>query len=284
MKCSFANGCIAKTMAPVDLDERKRKILGFTLIELLVVIAIIAVLAAILFPVFSNARERAKLSTCTSNLKQLGNAFQMYLHDYDGYYPALYVGNVTGNNWREDWMQMISPYAGIDIGSGQNGWEKIPINSVFFCPRQVNKVSTSKQGYCDAAYYISYGYNKYALGNENYNSHTDFGGKTATYPVSETRISTPEQQLVLVDTWYAHSNVGQQSTGNYSAYGQDLVCFRHNQMANVLYADGHVALGNTQWLYGGHPIAYPWNYFMLNSGWFKYGAGRSWPYGYAPYN
>ncbi len=57
---------------------------GFTLIELLVVIAIIAILAAILFPVFAQARESARRTSCLSNLKQLGTAFQMYQQDYDG--------------------------------------------------------------------------------------------------------------------------------------------------------------------------------------------------------
>jgi prepilin-type N-terminal cleavage/methylation domain-containing protein len=55
---------------------------GFTLIELLVVIAIIAVLAAILFPVFAKAREKARQITCLSNMKELGLASQMYLQDY----------------------------------------------------------------------------------------------------------------------------------------------------------------------------------------------------------
>jgi prepilin-type N-terminal cleavage/methylation domain-containing protein/prepilin-type processing-associated H-X9-DG protein len=61
-----------------------RKKLGFTLIELLVVIAIIAILAAILFPVFAQAREAARKTTCTSNLKQIGTSLAMYQTDYDG--------------------------------------------------------------------------------------------------------------------------------------------------------------------------------------------------------
>lgn len=60
---------------------------GFTLIELLVVIAIIAILAAILFPVFARAREKARQSSCTSNLKQIGLAMMSYVADYDGCYP-----------------------------------------------------------------------------------------------------------------------------------------------------------------------------------------------------
>jgi general secretion pathway protein G len=60
---------------------------GFTLIELLVVIAIIAVLAAVLFPVFAQARGKARAITCVSNLRQSGMAFGMYVQDYDGFYP-----------------------------------------------------------------------------------------------------------------------------------------------------------------------------------------------------
>ena len=65
---------------------------AFTLIELLVVIAIIAILAAILFPVFAKARERAMLTTCISNNKQLGTAFQMYTQDSDDHLPSWGLG------------------------------------------------------------------------------------------------------------------------------------------------------------------------------------------------
>lgn len=61
---------------------------GFTLIELLVVIAIIAILAAILFPVFSQAREKARQSVCLSNMKQFTLGMMMYVHDYDESFPS----------------------------------------------------------------------------------------------------------------------------------------------------------------------------------------------------
>jgi prepilin-type N-terminal cleavage/methylation domain-containing protein/prepilin-type processing-associated H-X9-DG protein len=74
------------------VSRRARR--GFTLIELLVVIAIIAILAAILFPVFARAREQARKAVCTSNLKQLVLAFRMYADDYDGYSPiSAYFGS-----------------------------------------------------------------------------------------------------------------------------------------------------------------------------------------------
>src|SRR5438270_674257 len=69
---------------------------GFTLIELLVVIAIIAILAAILFPVFAQAREKARQAACQSNLKQLGLAAMMYTQDYDGTYPIAQYSSPPG--------------------------------------------------------------------------------------------------------------------------------------------------------------------------------------------
>ena len=81
---------------------------GFTLIELLVVIAIIAILAAILFPVFARARENARKSNCASNLKQLGLAILAYAQDYDEMFPKYTLKNVPTD--KNDWHEVIDPY------------------------------------------------------------------------------------------------------------------------------------------------------------------------------
>jgi prepilin-type N-terminal cleavage/methylation domain-containing protein/prepilin-type processing-associated H-X9-DG protein len=84
--------------------------IGFTLIELLVVIAIIAILAAILFPVFAKAREKARQTSCLSNLKQLGLGHMQYYQDNDECFPN---GTKTGGNWRTagiGWAGQIYPY------------------------------------------------------------------------------------------------------------------------------------------------------------------------------
>jgi prepilin-type N-terminal cleavage/methylation domain-containing protein len=85
--------------------ERKQQC-GFTLIELLVVIAIIAILAAILFPVFAQAREKARQSACLSNCKQIGLAVMMYAEDWDQSYPLF----AYHPKHEPMWYQMIQPY------------------------------------------------------------------------------------------------------------------------------------------------------------------------------
>jgi prepilin-type N-terminal cleavage/methylation domain-containing protein len=80
---------------------------AFTLIELLVVIAIIAILAAILFPVFAQAREKARQSACLSNMRQMGLAVNMYLQDYDERFP---LDSHTGTNAPWVWLRSLEPY------------------------------------------------------------------------------------------------------------------------------------------------------------------------------
>jgi prepilin-type N-terminal cleavage/methylation domain-containing protein/prepilin-type processing-associated H-X9-DG protein len=84
---------------------------GFTLIELLVVIAIIAILAAILFPVFSRAREQARKAACVSNLKNIGMAMQMYAQDWDEKWVPMWTQSwYQGHSGRDWWMWLIQPY------------------------------------------------------------------------------------------------------------------------------------------------------------------------------
>src|SRR5207245_1421191 len=96
----------------------KRREAGFTLIELLVVIAIIAILAAILFPVFAQAREKARQTTCLSNMKQWSLGTRMYLIDYDDTVVPCYLYTVhgsdgtlpTGKPYLQWWPDLLNPY------------------------------------------------------------------------------------------------------------------------------------------------------------------------------
>ena len=97
---------------------------GFTLIELLVVIAIIAILAAILFPVFARAREKARQTSCLSNLKQIGLAVMMYAQDYDECYPEPYT---PFTNWPL-WQDTIQPY--------------MKNTQLLICPRRAERTGT----------------------------------------------------------------------------------------------------------------------------------------------
>ncbi len=119
--------------------RRSGRFSGFTLIELLVVIAIIAILAAILFPVFAQAREKARQSACISNLNQIGKALIMYQSDYDSMYPPsqLPQGTVPAGVPITSWPTMIQPY--------------IKNDQVFTCPSTTSEVSGADTAYLDAS-------------------------------------------------------------------------------------------------------------------------------------
>jgi len=122
--------------------NRNRSRSAFTLIELLVVIAIIAILAAILFPVFAQAREKARATACLSNMKQIGLGLMQYIQDYDEVFPeAVFAADPTQpywNKWSDSptWDNVVNPY----IKNGQAGLNGVSFNFVgkggpiFQCP------------------------------------------------------------------------------------------------------------------------------------------------------
>src|SRR5436309_11005749 len=129
----------------------QRRERAFTLIELLVVIAIIAILAAILFPVFAQAREKARTTTCLSNLKQVGLGMQLYAQDYDEKLPA---SGVYGNQhplyaqygWAL-WVKWIDPYT-------KN-------KGIYACPSGPQTGGQAVFGPATDRYICNLGYNEY---------------------------------------------------------------------------------------------------------------------------
>ena len=109
---------------------QRRRGKGFTLIELLVVIAIIAILAAILFPVFAQARDKARAASCLSNCKQIGLSYHMYIQDYDGNVPV-HCNRIVGSATGVDKYLANSCYPGW-ISNVLRPYEKSP--DIYYCP------------------------------------------------------------------------------------------------------------------------------------------------------
>lgn len=224
---------------------RKR---GFTLIELLVVIAIIAILAAILFPVFARAREKARQSSCSSNLKQLNLGALMYLQDYDERFPPGLVGSpgcgqgpVSQSTYFTDYKltyDITYPY--------------VKNVQLYFCPSSAS----------DSSYAGNYGYNERLCPD----------CRTASV-VRLAIVGSPAETILCLDAGPYMCNEGYLTspTGNFwyipgTAMGRDPASLtpyaltglfatdfqsgRHNQGCNVGFADGHVKWLSSTYLYG----------------------------------
>lgn len=192
---------------------------GFTLIELLVVIAIIAILAAILFPVFARAREKARQTACLSNLKQLGTAAVMYAGDYDEMYlPHCHRPAPTGPVLAY-WYQMAQPYV--------RNWQ------IMVCPSHGGRAG----GHGDVG---SYGYicTGFTL---NPNSPNYVG--IPTYG-SLAQIHRPAQLIMLGESIAATCRVCPQFHVNDADHIPPVHHYpselrRHNDGANYMFFDGH---------------------------------------------
>jgi len=115
---------------------------GFTLIELLVVIAIIAILAAILFPVFAQAREKARQTSCLSNLKQIGLSTMMYVQDYDETFPPREDWGADPNPPIGPWWILVNPYIKVGVDPN-NPYDQSKNGNFWRCPTDKNASAMS---------------------------------------------------------------------------------------------------------------------------------------------
>ncbi|MDO8683712.1 MAG: prepilin-type N-terminal cleavage/methylation domain-containing protein [Armatimonadota bacterium] len=220
---------------------------GFTLIELLVVIGIIALLAAILFPVFASAKSCAKKAQCISNLRQLATACQMYADEYDGrYVPA--AADMFGNNqcrwhgWRpEDGSEFIPRKGPLWQYLGRSGGLKV-------CPSLREYVAKDSPNNFEANG-GGYGYNYAYVGGTYYKR--GFSADAAAIASSASDIKNPRKTIMFTDAAIASPNVNEYSFCE-PVYGvgennttlpfhmTPTIHFRHNGRVNVVWCDGHV--------------------------------------------
>ncbi len=211
---------------------------GFTLIELLVVIAIIAILAAILFPVFARARENARRSSCMSNLKQIGLGIMQYTQDYDEKMPRAWYGtgpfdSGTTAYW---WQDATTPY--------------LKSNQIFICPSATgDPASYSPRG--GRSNWGSYGMNSVywneALGIQ---APANNGMSLAAIESVATTVEASDGNGSYQIAWRDKAaqppvltlSSGQRAMGINGATdnGEGAVVERHLETTNILFCDGHV--------------------------------------------
>jgi len=197
---------------------------GFTLIELLVVIAIIAILAAILFPVFAKARDKALASACLSNTKQMALALQMYCQDYDQGLPFL---TSTSPYWGYCWPEFLQPYVKND--------------NIFQCPADIlTNARPGPSGYggdrIASSYGMVYPHLPYRPGLAK-NTSGVWVGKLP-------QLNYPAEQMYALDIVDHHVSVPGDLPVVYCPFcsglwGGGSTADQHNGGANIVFFDGH---------------------------------------------
>ncbi len=221
-----------------------RRLGGFTLIELLVVIAIIAILAAILFPVFARAREKARQAACMSNEKQIGLALMQYSQDYDETLPKRYgeacnagVGDCENRKTRS-WKNMLNTY--------------IKSYAVFKCPSNPSAENPDVIGRdaiaADPTNTVGIYANGYSMWLPDGFLCSKFG-HGAEYPQPLAGIDAPSNAMIILETSYVYPDTGpylgytEPALGGSPDYypGRSTYDSGHGKnRCNIIYMDGHV--------------------------------------------
>ncbi len=220
---------------------------GFTLIELLVVIAIIAILAAILFPVFARAREKARQTSCLSNVKQLSLGLMMYIQDYDEIFPAAYDYASTPTTARF-WFAQVAPY--------------LKNTQVFDCPSaNIGTTPASDPEYgVNSAVCLLPSASPYtarlALASVKQSARCIMIGDARTYYFDYAHLVTPYVHCYVPSTACGRDAADYDFRGNTAriADWED----RHNGGLNLGYCDGHA-----KWVTGSSLMEHPENWNPL---------------------
>ena len=244
--------------------KASRSYRGFTLIELLVVIAIIAILAAILFPVFSQARAKARAISCLSNCRQTGMAFQMYVTDYDETTPtvskATQPGGLDGTGYVNDWYIVLAAYV-----KNQPMWLCPDRNQAFSATSNANDNNTTDpfscfdnwntQGKC-----LGYGYNDGFVSDSGWGllqtQTKDAAGNTLRPGRNIASFVAPADLVAFGDS-YDNPGYSVAMDNIYSRLpdGTSSKTIRHMQNLNFVFAEGHaknIRMNAGEW----HPNGY----------------------------